>query len=34
VVILFVADPAAAIARIRELRLFPDTDVFSEEAFA
>lgn len=34
VVILFVADPAAAIAHIRGLGLFPEADIHSQEALA
>lgn len=34
VVILFVADPAAAIAHVRGLGLFPEADILSQEAVA
>ncbi|WP_345772213.1 UvrD-helicase domain-containing protein [Brucella intermedia] len=34
VVILFVADPAAAIVHIRGLGLFPEADILSQEVFA
>lgn len=34
VVILFVADPAAAIAHIRRLGLFPEADILSQDALA
>jgi len=34
VVILFVADPAAAIAHIRGLGLFPEADILSQDALA
>lgn len=34
VVVLFVADPAAAIAHIRGLRLFPEADILSQDALA
>lgn len=34
VVVLFVADPARAIAHIRGLRLFPEADIFSQDTLA
>lgn len=34
VVVLFVADPAAATAHIRRLGLFPEADIFSQDALA
>lgn len=34
VVVLFVANPAAAIAHIRELALFPEADIYSQDVLA